>query len=84
MNKEIVLKKLNEILDPELNKSVVELNMVRNIEILDKKISVDVYFTIPDCPLKDKIRKEIENKLKEIGFEEININYYYCNIILLL
>jgi ATP-binding protein involved in chromosome partitioning len=75
MNKEIVLEKLNEVLDPELNKSVVELNMVRNIEILDKKISVDIYFTIPDCPLKDKIRKEIENKLKEIGFEEININY---------
>ncbi len=75
MNKEIVLEKLNEVLDPELNKSVVELNMVRNIEILDKKISVDIYYTIPDCPLKDKIRKEIENKLKEIGFEEININY---------
>ncbi|MDI6860679.1 MAG: Mrp/NBP35 family ATP-binding protein [Caldisericia bacterium] len=74
MNKEYIIEKLKEVKDPEINKSVVELNMIRNLEFQDKKISLDLFLTIPNCPLKDKLKESIENKLKEIGFEEININ----------
>lgn len=75
MNYYNVLKKLKEVVDPELNRNVVELNMIRNIEIFDKKISLDLFLTVMNCPLKEKIKKDIEEKLKEIGFEEIKINY---------
>ncbi|MCX8095559.1 MAG: Mrp/NBP35 family ATP-binding protein [Caldisericia bacterium] len=74
MTKEELFEKLKEIKDPELNKSIIELNMIRNLEINDKKISLDLFLTFGDCPLKDKIKKDVENKLKEIGFENININ----------
>lgn len=74
MNKEFILEKLREVKDPELNRSVIELNMIRNLEFNDKKISLDLFLTIENCPLKEKIKKDIEIKLKEIGFEEINVN----------
>lgn len=74
MNKEYILEKLREVKDPELNRSVIELNMIRNLEFNDKKISLDLFLTVENCPLKEKLKKDIEIKLREIGFEEIYIN----------
>lgn len=74
MNLEYIIERLKEVKDTELNKNIIELNMVRNLEFQDKKISLDLFLTIPDCPLKDRLKNDIYNKLKEIGFEEININ----------
>lgn len=37
MNKQDIIEKLKEVIDPELNRSVVELNMIRNLEFNDKK-----------------------------------------------
>lgn len=74
MNKEDIIEKLKEVIDPELNRSVVELNMIRNLEFNDKKISLDLFLTVENCPLKEKLKKDVEIKLKELGFEEIDVN----------
>ncbi len=74
MNKEDIIEKLKEVIDPELNRSVVELNMIRNLEFNDKKISLDLFLTVENCPLKEKLKKDVEIKLKELGFEETDVN----------
>jgi ATP-binding protein involved in chromosome partitioning len=56
---------LGEIQDPELHRGLNELNMVRNIVIDGRTISVLVALTIPGCPLKSYFMDVIPAKLKE-------------------
>ncbi len=55
-----ILHALEKIDDPELHKSIVALNMVRNIQIEGTHISLDVILTIQGCPLKAKIQQDVE------------------------
>jgi len=74
MKENDVLKILEEVIDPELNKNIIELNMVRNIIINDDKISLTFLLTTEDCPLKEDLKNNIVEVLKKSGFKEVNIN----------
>lgn len=61
-----IVEALKDVQDPELHKSLVELNMIRDIVIDGDKVSLTVALTIPGCPLKDEIRRMVEEKLLEV------------------
>ena len=46
LTKENVVNALKDVQDPELHKSVVELNMVRNVQIDGTHVSLEVVLTI--------------------------------------
>lgn len=75
LTKEHILQTLKNINDPELHKSIVELNMVRNIEIDGTHVSLDVILTIQGCPLKAKIQQDIEQALREIGATSVSLTF---------
>lgn len=75
MNEKRVLEALKDVKDPEIHRSLVELNMIRNIRIDGKRISLDVILTIQGCPLKVKMEEDIVKALKGIGFEKIEVHY---------
>lgn len=75
LTNEHILKTLKKVNDPELHKSIVDLNMVRNIQVDGTHISLDVILTIPGCPLKAKIQQDIELALKEIGASSVSIKF---------
>lgn len=79
MNKEEVMKILDTVYDPELHKSLVELDMVRNIIIKDKRIALEIVLTIIGCPLKNTIEEDVRKALNSIGFEEVNISFTAMN-----
>ena len=55
-----VLDALKEVQDPELNKSLVELNMIRDIQIDNgDNVSLTAVLTISGCPLKAKIEEDL-------------------------
>src|ERR671919_860178 len=56
---------LGQIQDPELHRGLNDLNMVRNIAIEDRRVSVLVALTIPGCPLKSFFQEVIPAKLIE-------------------
>jgi ATP-binding protein involved in chromosome partitioning len=58
VSKELVLKALSKVQEPELHKDLVTLNMIRDIVIKDDKVSFTVVLTTPACPLKSKIERE--------------------------
>ncbi|MEJ9304756.1 iron-sulfur cluster assembly protein, partial [Priestia megaterium] len=66
-----VMNALQHVEDPELHKSIVDLNMVRNIKIDDTKVELEIVLTIQGCPLKARIKEDVENALKEIGASSI-------------
>ncbi|MCB5239105.1 P-loop NTPase [Niallia circulans] len=73
-NKQI-LNALQHVEDPELHKSIVELNMVRNIKINDETVELEIVLTIQGCPLKARIKEDVENALKGIGASRVSLTF---------
>ena len=66
LDKQKILEVLRPVKDPELQKSLVELNMIRQIEFEDGKVSFDLILTTPACPLKEMIVADCEAALKKL------------------
>ncbi len=66
-------KKLEEVLDPELNISIVDLGLVYKVKIEKAKVKILMTLTTIGCPLISLIETEVKSKLKELGFLEKNI-----------
>jgi len=58
INQEDVLTALSKVIEPELHRDLVSLNMVRDIEINQGKVSFTVILTTPACPLRAQIERE--------------------------
>ena len=56
MTVEKVLEALSHVIEPDLGKDLVTLNMVKDVHIEDQRVSFTVVLTTPACPLKDVIR----------------------------
>jgi ATP-binding protein involved in chromosome partitioning len=63
ITKEKVLEALSNVMEPDLGKDLVTLNMIKDIVIDGKKIKFTVILTTPACPLKEQIRKACENAI---------------------
>ncbi|WIV12294.1 Mrp/NBP35 family ATP-binding protein [Proteiniborus sp. MB09-C3] len=71
-----VLESLKNVLDPEIKKSLVELNMIKDIEISGQDVIITVTLTTEGCPLKDKIRKDILSEVRKIeGIKNVEVIY---------
>ena len=56
---EQILEALKNVQDPELGKGIVELGMVRNVEIADNQVEVTLALTTMACPLKNRMANDI-------------------------
>lgn len=61
-----VLKVLRPVEDPELRKSLVELNMIRNVKIDGGKVSFTLVLTTPACPLREFIVEDCQKAVKKL------------------
>ncbi len=74
VTKEQVLEALRDVMDPELHKSIIELNMVKDITIRDSSVRVDALLTISGCPLRETIIDSIKQKVKDLpGVEHVDV-----------
>jgi ATP-binding protein involved in chromosome partitioning len=64
---EDVLQALSAVQDPELRRSVVELEMVRDIVIDDNHVGATIVLTTAGCPLRNQIRADAEQALASIA-----------------
>ncbi|MCA6074881.1 Mrp/NBP35 family ATP-binding protein [Fulvivirga sedimenti] len=62
---EDVKKALSTVIDPDLKKDLVTLNMVKDIEVFSDAVKFTVVLTTPACPLKEVIRKDCERAINE-------------------
>ena len=69
-----ILEVLRPVQDPELQKSLVELNMIRNVEVDGSKVSFTLVLTTPACPLREFIVEDCQNAVKKLpGVEEVEV-----------
>jgi len=64
ITRDAVLAALGHVNDPDLNKDLVSLGMVRNIEIEGDKLAFTVVLTTPACPMKDMIENACRNAIR--------------------
>lgn len=55
VTEQAVLEAMREVTDPELGANLVDLGMVKQIEIADDHVTVQLVLTAPDCPMANWI-----------------------------
>jgi ATP-binding protein involved in chromosome partitioning len=58
-----VLGALKGVKDPELNRDLVDLGMIKDVRIGDGTVALTVNLTTPACPLKSQIEREVRQAL---------------------
>lgn len=66
VNKEQILEKLKEVIDPELNINIVDLGLIYDINIGDGEVKITMTLTSPGCPLSGFFTEEVESKIKTL------------------
>jgi Mrp family chromosome partitioning ATPase len=69
-----VMNALKDVMDPELHISVVNLQMIRNVDIQGDKVRVLVALTVDGCPLSGTISADIEKALLKLqGVRSVDV-----------
>ncbi len=74
VTKEAILEVLKPVKDPELQKSLVELNMIRDIRVEDGNVSLTLVLTTPACPLRELIVEDCEKAVRQLeGVKSVSV-----------
>ena len=60
VSRDAVMHALVGVIDPELQRSVVELDMVRDVQIEGGDVGVTIALTVPGCPLRASFEEQVE------------------------
>jgi ATP-binding protein involved in chromosome partitioning len=76
-DQERIREALRAVIDPELRRSIVELDMVRSIEISGNGVvDVTVSLTTPGCPIKDHFQTAVAKAVTALdGVEHCNVYF---------
>ena len=77
MNADVVLKALEVVIDPELHRSIVELEMVRSIDISENGVvDVTVSLTTAGCPIKGHFQTSVAEAVSALdGVTHVNVYF---------
>jgi ATP-binding protein involved in chromosome partitioning len=74
ITKEQVLGALSKVMDPELNKDLVTLKMIKDVQVQDSRVAFTIELTTPACPLKAQIKQSAEAAVLALeGVESVDI-----------
>jgi ATP-binding protein involved in chromosome partitioning len=76
-SREEILKALEAVIDPELRNSIVELGMVRSIDIHDDgRVAVMVSLTTPGCPIRSHFQTAVASAVSELeGVTQVDVAF---------
>lgn len=73
-----VMKKLEEVLDPELYISIVDLGLIYNVKVNAGVATIKMTLTTMGCPLFDVLEAEIKDKVRQIkGIKEVSVQLVF-------
>ena len=71
-----VIDALRPVHDPELNRSIVDLDMVRDVNVNEGVVSLTVTLTIAGCPLRNEIQQRVNNAIRPLtGVRDVQLNF---------
>lgn len=76
VTEEAVMAALSNVIEPELHRDLVSLNMIRNLAINGNDVSFTIMLTTPACPLKSKMENDARAALASIeGLGQVTVNF---------
>jgi ATP-binding protein involved in chromosome partitioning len=70
-----VIEALRPVNDPELHASIVDLGMVRGVDIKRGRVAVTVALTVAGCPLREEITRRVKGALAPLrGVKDVTVN----------
>ena len=71
-----VIAALRPVEDPELHRSIVDLDMVRDVRIgPDDAVALEVTLTVAGCPLRNEIQSRVTGALTAIGVPTVELSF---------
>ena len=65
---EEVRQNLRAVIDPELGDTIVDLGMVRSINVAGGHVVVDVALTVAACPLRSQIERDVRGQVESLDW----------------
>jgi ATP-binding protein involved in chromosome partitioning len=73
---EEILDVLAQVVDPEIDKPITELGMVEEVAVQDDVVGVKVKLTIPGCPMKDRIERDVTAAVMQLdGVNSVQVGF---------
>lgn len=71
-----VIDALRGVNDPELGRSLVDLNMVKEVKITGGDVAVEITLTTPACPMKTRIEGDVRAAISRIpGVTNVDVTF---------
>lgn len=71
-----VMEALSTVIEPELHRDLVSLNMIRDLKIESSDVTFTIMLTTPACPLKGKMEQDSRAALAQVeGIGKIEIKW---------
>ncbi len=70
-----LVEALAAVHDPELGRSIVELDMLRRAEIVGARAEVEIALTVPGCPLRSSFEAQVDRALRPLGVEAVSLSF---------
>lgn len=75
-----IIEALRPVEDPELHRSIIDLGMVRDVEVKGGVVSLTVVLTIAGCPLRNEIQNRVGTALRALdGVNDVALNFGVMN-----
>jgi ATP-binding protein involved in chromosome partitioning len=74
-SREDILKALEQVIDPELKRNVVELDMVRDVRIEGEQVTVGIALTVAGCPLRASFEEQVAKALAPVGVQQVQLEF---------
>lgn len=70
-----VLEKLSTVIDPDLNKDIVSMGMIKDLELNDGNLKFTLELTTPACPFNVEIEDDVRKAVGELeGIKNFDMN----------
>ncbi|RMG97173.1 MAG: iron-sulfur cluster carrier protein ApbC [Chloroflexi bacterium] len=76
ITEQAVLSALSTVIEPELHRDLVSLNMIRNLKIDGNDVTFTIMLTTPACPLRGRMEQDARAALAKVpGIGKVTINW---------
>src|SRR5690606_21634526 len=76
VTEEAVRAALSTVIEPELHRDLISLNMIRDLQIDGNDVSFTIMLTTPACPLRGKMEQDSRAALAQVpGIGSVSINW---------
>ena len=64
-----VFTALSQVQDPEIHRSLTELNMVAGVDLSGKNLKLNIKLTVAGCPMREEITSRIQTAISKLDSE---------------